>query len=102
LCGDTVIGMSNGLTVPFALAVGLSGAVAPAHGAVVAGLAEIAAGSIAMGSGGFLGSTCGERSNDEGLDSTSQRCRASVASLDVAEDEQSQKRDGYRSQERFS
>jgi VIT1/CCC1 family predicted Fe2+/Mn2+ transporter len=51
---DVVIGMSDGLTVPFALAAGLSGAVASAHVVVVAGLAEIAAGSIAMGLGGFL------------------------------------------------
>ena len=47
--------MSDGLTVPFALAAGLSGAVASARVVVVAGLAEIAAGSIAMGLGGFLG-----------------------------------------------
>jgi VIT1/CCC1 family predicted Fe2+/Mn2+ transporter len=46
--------MSDGLTVPFALAAGLSGAVSSAHVVVVAGLAEIAAGSIAMGLGGFL------------------------------------------------
>ncbi|HEY1468292.1 MAG TPA: VIT1/CCC1 transporter family protein [Candidatus Acidoferrum sp.] len=51
---DVVIGMSDGLTVPFALAAGLSGAVSSAHVVVVAGLAEIAAGSIAMGLGGFL------------------------------------------------
>jgi len=51
---DVVIGMSDGLTVPFALAAGLSGAVASARVVVVAGLAEIAAGSIAMGLGGFL------------------------------------------------
>jgi VIT1/CCC1 family predicted Fe2+/Mn2+ transporter len=51
---DVVIGMSDGLTVPFALAAGLSGAVAAAHVVVTAGLAEIAAGSIAMGLGGFL------------------------------------------------
>ena len=51
---DVVIGMSDGLTVPFALAAGLSGAVGSAHVVVVAGLAEIAAGSIAMGLGGFL------------------------------------------------
>ncbi|HXC44456.1 MAG TPA: VIT1/CCC1 transporter family protein [Candidatus Dormibacteraeota bacterium] len=51
---DVVIGMADGLTVPFALAAGLSGAVASAHVVVVAGLAEIAAGSIAMGLGGFL------------------------------------------------
>ena len=51
---DVVIGMSDGLTVPFALAAGLSGAVTSAHVVVVAGLAEIAAGAIAMGLGGFL------------------------------------------------
>ncbi len=51
---DVVIGMSDGLTVPFALAAGLSGAVGSAHVVVVAGLAEIAAGSIAMGLGGYL------------------------------------------------
>jgi len=50
---DVVIGLSDGLTVPFALAAGLSG-VAAAHIVVVAGLAEIAAGSIAMGLGGYL------------------------------------------------
>jgi VIT1/CCC1 family predicted Fe2+/Mn2+ transporter len=51
---DIVIGMSDGLTVPFALAAGLSGAVASSHIVVTAGLAEIAAGSIAMGLGGYL------------------------------------------------
>jgi VIT1/CCC1 family predicted Fe2+/Mn2+ transporter len=51
---DVVIGMSDGLTVPFALAAGLSGAVNTAHVVVLAGLAEIAAGSIAMGLGGYL------------------------------------------------
>lgn len=51
---DIVIGLSDGLTVPFALAAGLSGAVADAHLVVLAGLAEIAAGSIAMGLGGYL------------------------------------------------
>ena len=50
---DVVIGMADGLTVPFALAAGLS-AVAASRVIVVAGLAEIAAGSIAMGLGGFL------------------------------------------------
>ena len=54
---DVVVGMSDGLTVPFALAAGLSGGVASAHVVVVAGLAEIAAGSIAMGLGGFLAAT---------------------------------------------
>jgi predicted membrane protein (TIGR00267 family) len=51
---DVVIGMSDGLTVPFALAAGLSGAVADTGIIVTAGLAEIAAGSIAMGLGGYL------------------------------------------------
>jgi VIT1/CCC1 family predicted Fe2+/Mn2+ transporter len=51
---DVVIGMSDGLTVPFALAAGLSGAVASAHIVVTAGFAEVAAGSIAMGLGGYL------------------------------------------------
>jgi VIT1/CCC1 family predicted Fe2+/Mn2+ transporter len=54
LVRDVVIGMSDGLTVPFALAAGLSGAVNSSHVVVLAGLAEIAAGSIAMGLGGFL------------------------------------------------
>ncbi len=51
---DIVIGMSDGLTVPFALAAGLSGAVDSASLVVTAGIAEIAAGSIAMGLGGYL------------------------------------------------
>jgi VIT1/CCC1 family predicted Fe2+/Mn2+ transporter len=51
---DIVIGMSDGLTVPFALAAGLSGAAASNGIIVTAGLAEIAAGSIAMGLGGYL------------------------------------------------
>jgi VIT1/CCC1 family predicted Fe2+/Mn2+ transporter len=51
---DVVIGMSDGLTVPFALAAGLSGATTKTSFIVVGGLAEIAAGSIAMGLGGYL------------------------------------------------
>lgn len=51
---DVVIGMSDGLTVPFALAAGLTGAIASSGIIVTAGLAEIAAGSIAMGLGGYL------------------------------------------------
>ncbi len=54
LVTDVVIGMSDGLTVPFALAAGLSGAVSSTDIIVIAGLAEIAAGSIAMGLGGYL------------------------------------------------
>ncbi|MBC7426056.1 MAG: VIT1/CCC1 transporter family protein [Bacteroidia bacterium] len=51
---DFVIGMSDGLTVPFALAAGLSGAVSSSEIVITAGLAEIAAGAIAMGLGGFM------------------------------------------------
>src|SRR6266536_3303417 len=51
---DIVIGMSDGLTVPFALAAGLSGAVDSTRVVITAGMAEIAAGSIAMGLGGYL------------------------------------------------
>src|ERR1041385_8744292 len=51
---DVVIGMADGLTVPFALAAGLSGAVTQTGLIVTAGLAEIAAGSIALGLGGYL------------------------------------------------
>ena len=51
---DVVIGMADGLTVPFALAAGLSGAVDSTRVVITAGLAEIAAGSIAMGLGGYL------------------------------------------------
>jgi len=51
---DVVIGMADGLTVPFALAAGLSGAVSSTRLIVIGGIAEIAAGSIAMGLGGYL------------------------------------------------
>src|SRR5205085_8297703 len=51
---DVVIGMSDGQTVPFALAAGLSGAVQSSFLVLVAGIAEMAAGSIAMGLGGYL------------------------------------------------
>jgi vacuolar iron transporter family protein len=51
---DIVIGMADGLTVPFALAAGLSGAVTSSHLITTAGIAEIAAGSVAMGLGGYL------------------------------------------------
>jgi len=54
LVADVVIGMSDGLTVPFALAAGLSGAVSSTGIVIMAGLAEIAAGAIAMGLGGYL------------------------------------------------
>jgi predicted membrane protein (TIGR00267 family) len=51
---DVVIGMSDGLTVPFALAAGISGAIAVSHIIVTAGVAELAAGGISMGLGGYL------------------------------------------------
>ncbi len=51
---DIVIGMSDGLTVPFALAAGISGAISASHIVVTAGVAELAAGGISMGLGGYL------------------------------------------------
>ncbi len=54
LIRDVIIGMADGLTVPFALAAGLTGAVSHSDIVVTAGLAEIAAGSISMGLGGYL------------------------------------------------
>lgn len=66
---DFVIGMSDGLTVPFALAAGLSGAVDSTAIVITAGLAEIAAGSIAMGLGGYLAG----RTEIEHYDSEEQR-----------------------------
>src|SRR5436190_24056948 len=66
---DVVIGMADGLTVPFALAAGLSGAVATTGIIVTAGLAEIVAGSIAMGLGGYLAG----RSDAEHYDSEYKR-----------------------------
>ena len=71
---DIVIGMSDGLTVPFALAAGISGAVAANNLVITAGLAEIAAGSIAMGLGGYLAA----RSDAEHYESEKQREYAEV------------------------
>jgi VIT1/CCC1 family predicted Fe2+/Mn2+ transporter len=51
---DIIIGMSDGLTVPFALTAGLSGVLSTNHLIIVSGLAEIAAGCISMGLGGYL------------------------------------------------
>ncbi len=66
LVRDVVIGMADGLTVPFALAAGLSGAVDTNAIVITAGLAEICAGSIAMGLGGYLaGQTEVEHYNSE-------------------------------------
>ena len=77
---DVVIGMADGLTVPFALAAGLS-AVAASRVIVVAGLAEIAAGSIAMGLGGYLAA----RSEAEHYESERQREEAEVIEKPQAE-----------------
>ena len=66
---DVVIGMADGLTVPFALAAGLAGAQAGTRIIVTAGLAEIAAGAIAMGLGGYLAA----RTESEHYDSEKQR-----------------------------
>ena len=78
---DIVIGMSDGLTVPFALAAGLSGAAAATNIVVTAGLAEIAAGSIAMGLGGYLAT----RTDAEHY--TAERLREMQEVVDVPENE---------------
>jgi len=79
---DLVIGMSDGLTVPFALAAGLSGVVASTRIVVTAGLAEIAAGSIAMGLGGYLAA----RSDAEHY--VAERSRERQEVIDMPEEEQ--------------
>ena len=81
---DIVIGMSDGLTVPFALAAGLSGAVSSTSIVVTAGLAEIAAGSIAMGLGGYLAA----RSDEEHYVSERQREQLEVKEKTEAEKEE--------------
>jgi VIT1/CCC1 family predicted Fe2+/Mn2+ transporter len=78
---DIVIGMSDGLTVPFALAAGLSGAIAATRIIVTAGMAEIAAGSIAMGLGGYLAA----RSDAEHYQSERRREAAEVVEIPEAE-----------------
>ena len=78
---DIVIGMADGLTVPFALAAGLSGAVDTTRIIVTAGLAEIAAGSIAMGLGGYLAAT----SDAEHYDAERQREMTEVTEKPEAE-----------------
>jgi VIT1/CCC1 family predicted Fe2+/Mn2+ transporter len=78
---DIVIGMSDGLTVPFALAAGLSGAVESTSIVITAGLAEIAAGSIAMGLGGYLAA----RSDAEHYSSERRREQAEVHDIPAAE-----------------
>jgi VIT1/CCC1 family predicted Fe2+/Mn2+ transporter len=78
---DIVIGMSDGLTVPFALAAGLFGATVATRVIVTAGLAEIAAGSIAMGLGGYLAA----RSDAEHYDSERRREEREVVEMADAE-----------------
>jgi vacuolar iron transporter family protein len=78
---DIVIGMSDGLTVPFALAAGLSGAIESTSIVITAGLAEIAAGSIAMGLGGYLAA----RSDAEHYASERRREEAEVRDTPAAE-----------------
>ena len=78
---DIVIGMSDGLTVPFALAAGLSGAVSSTGIIITAGLAEVAAGSIAMGLGGYLAS----RSDTEHYESERLRETKEVTDIPLAE-----------------
>jgi vacuolar iron transporter family protein len=81
---DIVIGMSDGLTVPFALAAGLSGAVKSLHIIVLAGLAEIAAGAIAMGLGGYLAA----RGDAEHYESERQREECEVVERREDEEEE--------------
>ena len=78
---DIVIGMSDGLTVPFALAAGLSGAIESTSIVITAGLAEIAAGSIAMGLGGYLAA----RSDAEHYASERRREQEEVRDIPAAE-----------------
>src|SRR5262245_13360367 len=78
---DIVIGMSDGLTVPFALAAGLSGAVESTRVVITAGLAEIAAGSIAMGLGGYLAA----RTDAEHY--VSERARETRETIEIPEEE---------------
>ncbi len=88
---DIVIGMSDGLTVPFALAAGLSGAVEATNIIITAGLAEIAAGSIAMGLGGYLAA----KTDAEHF--VSERVREERETKEVPETEASEVADIFRS-----
>ena len=81
---DVVIGMSDGLTVPFALAAGISGAIAASHIVVTAGVAELAAGGISMGLGGYLAA----RTDVEHYESERQRERKEVR--DIPDEEKSE------------
>ncbi len=88
---DIVIGMSDGLTVPFALAAGLSCAVEATNIIITAGLAEIAAGSIAMGLGGYLAA----KTDAEHF--VSERVREERETKEVPETEASEVADIFRS-----
>jgi vacuolar iron transporter family protein len=88
---DIVIGMADGLTVPFALAAGLSGAIETTRVIVTAGLAEIAAGSIAMGLGGYMAAKSDAQHYD------SERAREVVEVSEKAEIEASEVADVFRS-----
>jgi vacuolar iron transporter family protein len=87
---DVVIGMADGLTVPFALAAGLTGAISASRIIVTAGLAEIAAGSIAMGLGGYLAA----RSDADHY--ASERRREELEVVHRAEDEREEVREVFR------
>ena len=78
---DIVIGMSDGLTVPFALAAGISGALASSRIVVTAGVAEVAAGAIAMALGGYLAA----RTDAEHFRSEQKRERAEIETIPDAE-----------------
>jgi vacuolar iron transporter family protein len=84
LVRDIVIGMADGLTVPFALAAGLSGAVSSTAIIIMAGLAEVAAGAIAMGLGGYLAA----RSDIEHYRSELQREKFEIRELPEREREE--------------
>ena len=88
---DIVIGMSDGLTVPFALAAGLSGAVDSSAIIVTAGLAEVAAGAIAMGLGGYLAA----KTDAEHF--VSERIREERETIEVPEKEKAEVADVLRS-----
>jgi VIT1/CCC1 family predicted Fe2+/Mn2+ transporter len=88
---DIVIGMSDGLTVPFALAAGLSGAVEATTIIITAGLAEVAAGAIAMGLGGYLAA----RTDAEHF--ASERAREERETKDMPDTEGAEVADVFRS-----
>ena len=88
---DIVIGMSDGLTVPFALAAGLSGAVEASAIIITAGLAEVAAGAIAMGLGGYLAA----RTDAEHF--ASERAREEREAKDMPDTEAAEVADVFRS-----